>query len=547
MNAKVEKRCGCRDPRTRRKYPRGACPDLATRGHGTWTFRFRVPRELVALVGKEEITGSGYRTKKEAEDAADAAIAKVRAGQQHIGGLSVGTYLTQQWLPGKRRLRPSTYKRYEQFVRLYLVPYLGHVPLAGLQAHHIAEMFRRIEETNETRRNPVGPATLGDIRDCLRAALNHALRQRMISYNAAAAVELPEHEAPEVEPWEAEEVGVFLDEAASDRLSALWELVALHGLRRGEACGAEWPGLDELTGVLTIRQQIVDSGGDLGVWAPKTRSGRRKVDVDATTLGSLLAHRLTQDSEREQLGDAWDNGTLPDDHGRPVHLSGLMFTRPDGRHLDPQWVTRRTGQIARRAGLLATVRRDAKAGARTVYVGKLYAEPAGAWTLYVDREPVADVVVTALDRRSGSVAWLTLAEPLAADLAAGAELGRGLLSRRRLHDLRHSSASIQLAAGVDLALVSKRLGHSTPAITGSLYVHLLRSAGQAAAETVAAAVPRSTRRGHPVGTGGATGTSAGRAPRSGAGQRTRKAGARPARMAEDAGFEPDHDDRDGPA
>ncbi|WP_242424682.1 tyrosine-type recombinase/integrase [Frankia sp. EI5c] len=102
---------------------------------------------------------------------------------------------------------------------------------------------------------------------------------------------------------------------------------------------------------------------------------------------------------------------------------------------------------------------------------------------------------------SGTRARLTLAAPLPVDVEVGAELGGGLLSRRRLHDLRHSSASIQLAEGVDLALVSKRLGHSSPSITGSLYVHLLRSSGQKAAETVAAAVPRSTRRGHPVGTG----------------------------------------------
>ncbi|MCM3885487.1 tyrosine-type recombinase/integrase [Frankia sp. R82] len=89
---------------------------------------------------------------------------------------------------------------------------------------------------------------------------------------------------------------------------------------------------------------------------------------------------------------------------------------------------------------------------------------------------------------------------LPVDVGIGCELGRSLLSPRRLHDLRHSSASIQLAEGVDIALVSKRLGHSTPSITGALYVHLLRSSGQTAAETVAAAIPRAARRGDHVGT-----------------------------------------------
>ncbi|WP_241831970.1 hypothetical protein [Parafrankia soli] len=59
---------------------------------------------------------------------------------------------------------------------------------------------------------------------------------------------------------------------------------------------------------------------------------------------------------------------------------------------------------------------------------------------------------------------------------------------------------------MDLALVSKRLGHSSSSITANLYVHLLRSAGQQAAETVAAAIPRPAPRGHPVGTSGSAGT-----------------------------------------
>lgn len=121
--------------------------------------------------------------------------------------------------------------------------------------------------------------------------------------------------------------------------------------------------------------------------------------------------------------------------------------------------------------------------------------------MYVDREAVGDVAVTGVSPVRGGRVRLHLAGPLSADVPEGAELGRGLLSRRRLHDLRHSSASIQLAEGIDLALISKRLGHSTPTITGTLYAHLLRPAGQAAAEKVARAVPRRTQRLHPVCTG----------------------------------------------
>jgi integrase len=43
----------------------------------------------------------------------------------------------------------------------------------------------------------------------------------------------------------------------------------------------------------------------------------------------------------------------------------------------------------------------------------------------------------------------------------------------RFHDLRHTAASLMLSAGVRPDIVSRRLGHSSPAITLSIYAHLL--------------------------------------------------------------------------
>ncbi len=60
----------------------------------------------------------------------------------------------------------------------------------------------------------------------------------------------------------------------------------------------------------------------------------------------------------------------------------------------------------------------------------------------------------------------------------------------RLHDLRHCAASLMITAGVPLALISKRLGHSSIAITSDVYGHLLDGAGREAAERAAALVPR---------------------------------------------------------
>jgi integrase len=64
------------------------------------------------------------------------------------------------------------------------------------------------------------------------------------------------------------------------------------------------------------------------------------------------------------------------------------------------------------------------------------------------------------------------------------------LPRTRLHDLRHLAASLQLAAGVDIAIVSKRLRHSSVGITSDTYSHLIGDVGREAAERAAAMVPR---------------------------------------------------------
>jgi len=63
----------------------------------------------------------------------------------------------------------------------------------------------------------------------------------------------------------------------------------------------------------------------------------------------------------------------------------------------------------------------------------------------------------------------------------------------RLHDLRHTAASLALQAGVPLKVVSEQLGHSSLAITADTYTSVLPAVAQAAAEAVASIVPRNPR------------------------------------------------------
>ncbi len=60
-------------------------------------------------------------------------------------------------------------------------------------------------------------------------------------------------------------------------------------------------------------------------------------------------------------------------------------------------------------------------------------------------------------------------------------LGAGITRRFRIHDLRHTYASLAIQRGVPLVIVSRQLGHGSVAITDAVYGHLAPEATRAAA------------------------------------------------------------------
>jgi integrase len=63
----------------------------------------------------------------------------------------------------------------------------------------------------------------------------------------------------------------------------------------------------------------------------------------------------------------------------------------------------------------------------------------------------------------------------------------------RFHDLRHGAATMLLAAGVDIKVISKILGHSTYAFTADVYTEVAEELADSAASAIAAYMPRASR------------------------------------------------------
>ena len=70
-------------------------------------------------------------------------------------------------------------------------------------------------------------------------------------------------------------------------------------------------------------------------------------------------------------------------------------------------------------------------------------------------------------------------------MAFDRRVARYRLPRIRLHDLRHTWATLALSAGVDVKIVSERLGHASAKITWDIYQHVTPTMQANAAETVA--------------------------------------------------------------
>jgi integrase len=102
-----------------------------------------------------------------------------------------------------------------------------------------------------------------------------------------------------------------------DRLYALWWLIALRGLRRGEAAGLRWVDLDLDRKVLLIDQQRLAYGHVVADGPPKTAASRRAAALDRVTVKVLREHARRQKAERAAAGAAWQD-------------CGYVFIAPDG-------------------------------------------------------------------------------------------------------------------------------------------------------------------------------------------------------------------------
>lgn len=67
------------------------------------------------------------------------------------------------------------------------------------------------------------------------------------------------------------------------------------------------------------------------------------------------------------------------------------------------------------------------------------------------------------------------------------------LPRVSFHGLRHTHASALIGAGLDIVVISRRLGHGSPNVTLGVYGHLFKQDDRAAASAIEVAMARTRK------------------------------------------------------
>lgn len=252
---------------------------------------------------------------------------------------TVGQFLTQWLADVKAQLRPSSHRRYSDYVRVHLVPTLGKVSLAKLTPQHLQALYSR------KLADGLSPTTVHGTHRMLHRALVDAERLGLVQRNVSEHVRPPRPNTKEMQTLTEEQAAAFLAVARQhqERFSVLYVLALQTGMRQGELLGLRWTDVDLERRTLTVRMAAQEAGHGYILAEPKTRGSRRTIGLTVGASADLRAHRVRQAAERLAIGPAWGNHDLV----FPNQIGGLM---------NPRNLARRSFlQVLWRAGLPVTL------------------------------------------------------------------------------------------------------------------------------------------------------------------------------------------------
>lgn len=240
----------------------------------------------------------------------------------------------EYWL--EEVVRPSkswnTYKKYEQTVRLYLVPGLGRQSLGRLRVATVQAFLNGRLHAGDS------VAKVHVMRMTLSACLTRAMREELVTLNVARLATLPPARPQRNRPWSADEARRFLDCARGDPLYPAFVLLLVYGVRRGEVLGLWWDDIDLEENMLRVDWQLQRRGGQLVRAKVKTEAGHRALPLLPIARDALLDLAECQAAARRRARDDWQD-------------TGYVFTTRSGLPVEPRNLVRSFARLVEAAGL----------------------------------------------------------------------------------------------------------------------------------------------------------------------------------------------------
>lgn len=280
------------------------------RRNGRWVAQIRIDGKRIAKT---------FHTQKECQAWIRQMRDQIETGLNWTGSkISVGDYLNQ-WLQDiEGSIKPKTVRQYEGIVRNHLKPYLGKIRLQELQPYQIQQTYSKLKDQGHSQRN------IQLVHGVIRRALGMAERQGLIGRNPVKAVLPPKVVAKEMKFLTDNQARQLLISAQGDRYETLYHLAITTGLRQGELIGLKWIDVDWAANTINVRRQLQPKrGGGYSFEEPKTKAGKRIVQLGEGSMRLLAKHRKSQDVER--LSEGWqDHGMIfPSRVGTPTGQRNL--------------------------------------------------------------------------------------------------------------------------------------------------------------------------------------------------------------------------------
>lgn len=204
-------------------------------------------------------------------------------------GPTVEAYATA-WLERRRpEIAANTYRQYEGNVRLHVTPRLGNVYVRRLTQVDVSAFLGDETIGARTRQQ-----CLGTLRQILADAVEDGTLEAMPIRTQGRRRAKVMVERREMRVLDADQQRAFLKAAVGDRLEALWIVALTTGMREGEILGLRWSNIHETH--LAVGRRL--DSRTRAIAPTKTKSGVRRVDVDASTVAALAAHRERMLAER---------------------------------------------------------------------------------------------------------------------------------------------------------------------------------------------------------------------------------------------------------